>query len=182
MEKKLQGLKVAILIADGFEQIEMTEPRKALLSAGAYVDIVSPAEGKVKGWNKKNWADEFSIDVPLKNAMAHDYDALVLPGGVISPDHLRIIPQAIEFIKLMIEAQKPIAAICHGPWTLINAGAVHGRLVTSWPSLKLDLENAGAHWLDKPVVRDRALITSRKPEDIPVFNAEMIKLFSEYVS
>ena len=182
MEKKLQGLKVAILVSDGFEQSEMVEPRKALQQAGAHVDIVSPSKGTVKGWSAGNWAEAYPVDVQLEQAMAHDYDALVLPGGVINPDHLRIIPRAIEFIKQMHDQKKPIAAICHGPWTLINADAVHGMQVTSWPSIKVDLENAGAHWVDKEVVRDGNLVTSRKPDDIPFFNTEMIKLFSEYVS
>jgi protease I len=182
MEKKLHGLKVAILITDGFEQSEMTEPRKALQEAGAHVDIVSPLQDTVKSWSAGNWAETFSVDVQLEKAMAHDYDALVLPGGVINPDRLRIIPRAIEFIKQMYEQKKPIAAICHGPWTLINAGAVAGKQLTSWPSLQIDLENAGAQWVDKEVVRDGALVTSRKPDDLPFFTNEMIKLFSEYVS
>ncbi len=183
MEKNLRGLRVAILVADGFEQSEMVEPRKALQDAGAYVDIVSPSMGMVKSWSAGNWAESYHVDVPLiTGGIDHEYDALVLPGGVINPDHLRIIPHVIEFIKQMHDAKKPIAAICHGPWTLINAGVVLGKQVTSWPSIKVDLENAGAHWVDKEFVRDGNLVTSRKPSDLPVFNAEMVKLFSEYVS
>ncbi len=182
MEKKLQGLKVAILVADGFEQSEMVEPRKALLQAGAFVELVSPAKNKVTSWSQGNWGESYLVDVQLDRAMAHDYDALVLPGGVINPDHLRITSRAIEFIKQIHDQKKPIAAICHGPWTLINAGVVVGKHVTSWASLKVDLENGGAHWVDKHVVRDGNLVTSRKPDDIPFFNDEMIKLFSEYVS
>ncbi|MBY0110155.1 MAG: type 1 glutamine amidotransferase [Candidatus Babeliaceae bacterium] len=182
MQKKLHGLKVALLVADGFERSEMVEPRKALQEAGASVELVSPIKNNVKSWAQGNWAESYHVDTQLDKAIAHDYDALVLPGGVINPDHLRCIPRAIEFIKEIYNQKKPIAAICHGPWTLINAGVVIGKHVTSWPSLKIDLENGGAHWVDKEVVRDGNLVTSRKPEDLTFFNDEMIKLFSEYVS
>ncbi len=178
MSNKLNGKKVAILIANGFEQVEMTEPRKALDQAGAKTYIVSPENNKVKGWQHPNWGDEFSVDVALDHAKAEDYDALLLPGGVINPDRLRIIPGAIEFIKKIVKANKPVAAICHGPWTLINAEAIKGRKVTSWPSIKLDLINAGAKWVDEQVVKDEKLVTSRKPADIPAFNTAMIELFS----
>lgn len=178
--KKLNGLKVAILVTDGFEQSEMVKPRLALDEAGAITKIVSPKKGKVRGWTNGNWADEFPIDVHLfSNANPADYDALLLPGGVLNPDHLRMIPQAVAFVKAFVDAGKPIAAICHGPWILINADAVKRKVLTSWPSIKLDLINAGADWLDKDVVCDTNLVTSQKPADIPAFNREMIKLFEK---
>src|SRR5579872_237475 len=175
----LQGKRVAILVTDGFEQAELLEPRKALDEAGATTEVVAPKEGKVKGWNHKEWGNEVPVDVPLKSAKAEDFDALLLPGGVMNPDHLRMDPAAVAFVKHFVDAGKPIAAICHGPWTLIEAGAVRGKTVTSWPSLKTDLSNAGANWVDKEVVSDGELVTSRKPDDIPAFNREMIRLFGE---
>jgi protease I len=178
----LQGKKIAILVTNGFEQSELLEPRKALDQAGATTQVVSPAEGKVKGWNHKEWGNEVPIDVPLKSANAEDFDALLLPGGVMNPDQLRMDPKAVEFVKHFEVARKPIAAICHGPWTLIEAGAVRGRTLTSWPSLKTDLRNAGANWVDQEVVNDAGLVTSRKPDDIPAFNQEMIRLFSQDLS
>ena len=171
--------KVAILVTDGFEQSELLEPKKALDQAGATAKVVSPAEGKVKGWNHKEWGDQVPVDVSLNSANSRDFDALLLPGGVMNPDHLRMNPQAVEFVKSFIDAGKPVAAICHGPWTLIEAGAVQGHTMTSWPSLKTDLKNAGANWVDKEVVRDGKLVTSRKPDDIPAFVREMIQLFAE---
>lgn len=175
----LQGKKVAILVTDGFEQSELLEPRKALDEAGATTKLVSPAGKKAKGWNHKEWGNEVPVDVPLDSAKADEFDALLLPGGVMNPDQLRMNPKAVEFVKHFTSAGKPVAAICHGPWTLIEAGAVRGRTVTSWPSLKTDLKNAGANWVDKEVVNDQGLVTSRKPDDIPAFNREMIRLFSE---
>lgn len=175
----LQGKKVAILVTDGFEQSELLEPRKALDEAGATTKVVSPAGKKAKGWNHKEWGKEVAVDIPLDSARAEDFDALLLPGGVMNPDNLRMVPKAVEFVKQFTDAGKPVAAICHGPWTLIEAGAVRGRTVTSWPSLKTDLTNAGATWVDKEVVNDRGLVTSRKPDDIPAFNREMIRLFEE---
>ncbi|MDP9120959.1 MAG: type 1 glutamine amidotransferase [Acidobacteriota bacterium] len=174
----LQGKKVAILVADGFEQVELTEPRKTLEQAGAKTEIVSPAKGKVKGWDMKDWGRELTVDVPLSEARPNDYDALLLPGGVMSPDKLRMDRQAVDFVKSFFVAGKPVAAICHGPWTLIEAGVVRGRKMTSWPSLHTDLENAGAHWTDREVVVDGNLVTSRKPDDLPAFNREMLQLFS----
>ncbi len=174
--EKLNGIKVAILVANGFEQSEMTEPRKALDEAGVKTFLISPTEGKVKAWKHGQWADSFAVDVPLKDARAEEYDALLLPGGVINPDTLRITPGAIEFIKKFVDAKKPIAAICHGPWTLINAEAVKGRKMTSWPSLSIDLKNAGALWEDSIVVVDGNLVTSRKPADIPQFNEQFLAL------
>lgn len=174
----LEGKKIAILVANGFEQSELTEPKKALEKAGAKTDIISPEKDKVKGWKHDEWGDEFTIDVALDQANADYYDALLLPGGVINPDKLRLNPRAIGFIKQCFTSGKPIAAICHGPWTLINADVAKGHTLTSWPSIKLDLINAGANWVDKEVVKDKKLVTSRKPDDIPAFNEEMIKLFS----
>lgn len=172
----LNDVKIAMIVANGFEQSEMTEPRKALEHAGALVHVVSPEKNKVKGWKHAEWGDQFLVDVALDVAHPDHYDALVLPGGVMNPDRLRIIPRVIEFIKTIHAAGKPIAAICHGPWPLINAGIVAGRMMTSWLSLQADLTNAGARWVDRSVVCDGNLITSRKPEDIPAFNVAMIEL------
>jgi protease I len=178
MAQDLKGMKVAILVAEGFEQVELTEPKKALEAAGAQTVIVSPAQGQVQGWNHFDKADKFPVDVPLDNAKADEYDALLLPGGVANPDQLRAMPKAVQFIREVFDAGKPVASICHGPWTLIEANAVRGRTVTSWPSLKTDLMNAGANWVDREVVVDGGLVTSRKPADIPAFNAKMIDLFA----
>jgi protease I len=179
MANELTGKKVAILVANGFEQSEMTEPRKALDEAGAGTDLISPEKQQVRAFKHDEPGDKFDVDVPLDQADPDDYDALLLPGGVANPDKLRIIPKAIEFIKAFVEAGKPIAAICHGPWTLIEAGAVSGRKMTSWPSLQTDLRNAGADWVDQEVCVDRGLVTSRKPADIPAFNRKMIEEFKE---
>jgi protease I len=173
----LSGKKVAILVADGFEQVEMTEPRAALIEAGAKTDLVSPAIGNVKGWQHADWGDEFPVDVELKSATADDYDALLLPGGVMNPDKLRRNRYALEFVKAFFADGKPVAAICHGPWTLIDADVVAGRRVTSYESIQTDLKNAGAQWEDSPVVVDSGLVTSRKPDDIPAFNRKMIEEF-----
>jgi protease I len=180
MAENLQGFKVAILATEGFEQSELIEPRKALQDTGAFVTIVSPGQLKIRGWQNNNWADIVHADILLADARAEDYDALMLPGGVINPDRLRLIPQAIDFIKKFVDAKKPIAATCHGPWTLINARGVRGYTMTAWPSLQIDLENAGATWVDKEVVTSNNLVTSRKPADLPVFNKAMIALFSQY--
>jgi protease I len=178
MTNELNGLNVAILAADGFEQVELTEPKKALEQAGAQVKLVSPAKDRVKGWNHTEWGDEFPVDVALDQADAGEFDALMLPGGVMNPDHLRIIPRAVEFVGQFVQSGKPIAAICHAPWTLIDAGAVKGRKITSWASLRADLTNAGANWVDEAVVTDGQLVTSRKPDDLPKFNEAMINLFA----
>src|SRR5438874_474849 len=154
MANQLNGKKVAILVANGFEQVELTEPKKALEQEGAQTAVVSPEQGKVKGWNHTEWGDELPVDVALENADPQDYDALLLPGGVMNPDHLRMNPKAVQFVQAFVDAGKPIAAICHGPWTLIEAGAVRGRTLTSWPSLQSDLRNAGAKWVDQDVVTD----------------------------
>ena len=178
MEEKLDGLKVAILVADGFEQVELTEPKKALEDAGATIQIVSPADGEVQGWNHDEKADKFRVDMPLDRARSDDYDALVLPGGVRNPDQLRTMTRAIEFIDGFFATKKPVAAICHAPWTLIDAGVVKGKTITSWPSLKADLLNAGAKWVDREVVVEQGLITSRKPEDLPAFNKKVVEEFA----
>jgi protease I len=182
MEKKaLVGKKVAILVADGFEQVEMTEPRRALEIAGARSSIVSPAGGHVQGFKHFEKADQFTVDVALDAARSQDFDALLLPGGVANPDQLRMQPKAVAFVREFFEAGKPVAAICHGLWPLIDAGVAKGRTVTSWPSLKADLSNAGATWVDQEVVTDNGLVTSRKPDDIPAFNRKMIEEFAEGV-
>jgi protease I len=178
MANHLKGKKIAILVADGFEQVELTEPRKALQDAGADAKVVSPADGHVKGWDHKDWGDEISVDIALKSANADDFDALLLPGGVMNPDHLRMNPDAVRFVRDFFDAGKPVAAICHGPWSLVEADVLRGRTLTSWPSLKTDIRNAGGNWVDKEVVNHHGLVTSRKPDDIPAFNREMISLFS----
>lgn len=179
MPQELDGKRVAILVENGFEQVEMTEPRQALKAAGAKTDLVSPNKQEVKGMKHDEAGDRFPVDVALTQANPEDYDALVLPGGVANPDKLRNNPEAVKFVKSFLDAGKPIAAICHGPWTLIEAGATRGRKMTSWPSLKTDLRNAGANWVDEEVVVDRGLVTSRKPQDIPAFNRKMIEEFHE---
>jgi protease I len=175
----LNGKKVAILVAEGFEQVELTDPRKALDAAGAHTSIVSPAKGEVQGWKHFDKADKFKVDVPLEQADPNQFDALLLPGGVANPDQLRANPEAVQFVHAFFDAGKPVAAICHGPWTLIEAGAVKGRTITSWPSLKTDLSNAGAKWVDQEVVDDDGLVTSRKPADIPAFNRKMLEEFAK---
>lgn len=179
MMAQLDGKKVAILVADGFEQVELTEPRKALDAAGATTHIVSPANGQVQGFNHDAPGDKLPVDVPLQSADPAAYDALLLPGGVANPDKLRIIPDAVAFVKAFFEAEKPVGAICHAPWTLIEAGVVHGVTLTSWPSLQTDLRNAGANWVDQEVVTDQGLVTSRKPDDIPAFSQKLIEEFTE---
>jgi protease I len=175
----LNGKKVAILVADGFEQVEMTEPRKALEEAGAETHIVSPASGQVKGWQKDHWGDEFDIDVPLENASPDDYDALVLPGGQMNPDNLRGNERAVSFTRAFVDAGKPVAAICHAPWTLVEADVVRGRRMTSYHTLKTDLRNAGADWVDEEVVVDQGIVTSRNPDDLPAFNRKMVEEIAE---
>ena len=179
MPQDLKDLKVAILVADGFEQQEMTEPRKALDDAGADTVIVSPNQGEVQGWNRYDHADKFPVDLPLERANARDFDALLLPGGVANPDQLRMKPEAVQFVKDFFTTGKPVAVICHGPWTLIEADVVRGRKITSWPSVKTDLINAGAEWVDEEVVTDNGLVSSRKPADIPAFNRKMLEEFTE---
>jgi protease I len=179
MAESLKGKRVAILATDGFEQSELEEPKKALEAAGASAEVVSPTKGQIRGWNHTEWGSQVPVDVELEGADATRYDALMLPGGVINPDKLRTLPKAVAFVREFVTAKKPIAAICHGPWTLINAGGVEGRKVTSWPSLQMDLENAGATWVDQEVVVDQGLVTSRKPGDLPAFNKKMIEEIAE---
>ena len=179
MQQKLTGKKVAILVADGFEQVEMTKPRQALKEAGAETKIVSPASGQIQGMNHADKGDKFDVDIPLEKARAEDFDALMIPGGLMNPDQLRSTEEALEFVRHFFESAKPVAAICHAPWVLIDAGVVRGRTMTSWPAIKTDLRNAGANWVDKEVVVDNGLVTSRKPDDIPAFNEKMVEEFGE---
>lgn len=174
----LRGIRVAILATDGFEQSELFEPKKALDAAGAKSSVVSLKPGKIKGWKDKNWGEEIEVTITLDKAKTSEFDALLLPGGVMNPDILRMDPLAINFIKEMAAAKKPIAAICHAPWLLVEADIVRGRQLTSWASIKTDIKNAGGDWTDRPVVVDQGIITSRKPDDIPIFNQKMIELFS----
>lgn len=172
----LAGKQVAVLATDGFEQSELQEPKRLLESWGAQVDVIAPGEASsIRGWDKKDWGDSVPVDKRLQQAQAGDYDALVLPGGVINPDNLRTEPTAIAFIQSFASAGKPVAAICHGPWLLAESGLVRDRQVTSWPSLKTDLSNAGGRWEDQEVVVDGNLITSRKPDDIPAFAQAVAK-------
>lgn len=179
MNIQLTGKRVAILVAQGFEQVELTEPKKALEQAGAQTQIVSLESGQVKGWKETDWGDAFQVDVPLDKARAEDYDALLLPGGVMNPDYLRRSPKAVAFVQAFFGDQKPVAAICHGPWMLVEADVVRGRRVTSFHSIRTDLKNAGADWVDEPVVVDQGLVTSRKPADLPAFNRKMIEEIAE---
>lgn len=179
MNKKLDKIKVAILATDGFEQSELFEPKRALEEAGAKVSVVSLKTGEIKGWNEKDWGDTITVDLTVDEADSNDFDALELPGGVMNPDKLRMNEKAVQFVKSFFEAGKPVAAICHAPWTLIEADVVRDRTVTSWASLRTDLENAGAKWIDREVVVDNGLVTSRNPDDIPAFNQKMIEEFAE---
>jgi protease I len=175
MADSLHGKKIAILATDGFEQVELTEPRKALDKAGATTEVVSLKSGEIKGWKFKEWGDTVKVDKTLDQAKVQDYDALLLPGGVMNPDHLRMEPKAVQFVKDFVGTGRPVAAICHAPWTLVEAGVVKGKTLTSWPSVKTDLKNAGANWVDKEVVTDGQFISSRKPDDIPAFSQALIE-------
>jgi protease I len=179
MAAELAQLKIAILVDNGFEQDELTQPRKALEGAGARVTLVSPAKGKVKGWKSRSWGDEFDVEQALAQAKVTDYDALYIPGGVMSPDSLRMNEAAVAFTRAFFDAKKPVASVCHGPWMLIEAGAVRGRKLTSFPSLKSDLKNAGANWVDEEVVYDNGLVTSRGPSDLPAFSKKIIEVFGK---
>ena len=176
----LNGLRVAILATDGFEQSELLEPRKALEALGAETEVVSLKDGDIRGWNHKEWGQKVNVDQEVGDADPSDYDALVLPGGVMNPDSLRMQPQAVTFVRSFFESGKPVAAICHGPWTIIESGSAKGYRMTSWPSLKTDITNAGGDWVDAEVAVDANLVTSRKPDDLPAFNREMIALFSRH--
>ena len=178
MAQELRNKRIAALVDEGFEQSELLDPKKALEDAGAKVDVVSPRGSKVKGWMHLHWGQDVNVDVHLDQAHASNYDAILLPGGVMNPDKLRANEKAVRFVKAFVDAGKPIAAICHGPWTLIETGMVRGRTMTSWPSLKTDLRNAGAHWVDQECVSDHGLVTSRNPNDIPAFNRKMIEEFA----
>lgn len=179
MANELHNTRVAALVENGFEQSELVEPKTALEHAGAKVDIVSPQKNKVKAWQHANWGVEVTVDRQLEDARPDEYDALLLPGGVMNPDKLRWNPKAVQFVKTFVQSGKPIAAICHGPWTLIEAGGVRGKKMTSWPSLQTDLRNAGAQWVDQECVNDHGLVTARKPDDIPAFNKKMLEEFAE---
>jgi protease I len=175
----LANCKVAVLATDGVEQVELTEPVKALKQAKAQVAVIAPHAGQIQGMNHHDTGDKLTVDHDLASVSPERFDALLLPGGVANPDALRMNPKAVAFVTHFVQAKKPVAAICHAPWTLIEADAVRGRRMTSWPSLKTDLKNAGATWEDKAVVRDGNMVTSRKPDDIPHFNREMLQLFLE---
>ena len=179
--QQLNGKRVAILATDGVERVELTEPRKALDAAGARTTVVAPKSGSIKGWEHDHWGESIPVDQSLDNARADHFHALMLPGGVMNPDHLRQNVRAVEFVRSFFEAGKPVAAICHGPWMLVEADVLDGRTITSWPSLKTDIRNAGAEWVDRDVVTDHGLVTSRKPDDIPAFNRKMIEEFAEGV-
>jgi protease I len=179
MARKLEGKKVAILLADGFEQVEMTKPREALNEAGAQTKIVSLKSGQIQGMNHADKGDKFDVDLPVKDARPDEFDALLIPGGLLNPDALRMEKPAREFAAHFFREGKPVATICHGPQVLISAGLVRGRKMTSWPAIEVDMRNAGAHWLDEEVVVDNGLVSSRKPDDIPAFNRKMIEEFAE---
>jgi protease I len=179
MSDKLKNKRIAILATDGVEQVELIEPQKALEEAGAQTDVISPKDGKIKGWNHTDWGKEIPVDVNLKSADQNNHDALLLPGGVMNPDTLRMDPSAVQFVKAFFDNGKPVAAICHGPWLLVEADVARGRKLTSWPSLRTDIRNAGGEWTDQEVVTDRGLVTSRKPADIPAFNKKVIEEFAE---
>ena len=175
----LNGKRIAILSENGFEEIELTSPKKALEEAGATVDIVSAQKDKIKGWDHDHWSIELAVDVNLDDADTENYDALVIPGGVINPDQMRLHTNYIQFAEEFLESGKPVAAICHGPQLLIETGLISGREMTSFPSIKTDLINAGAHWQDKEVVVDNGLVTSRSPKDLEAFNKKMIEEIAE---
>jgi protease I len=173
--------KVAIVVADGFEKVELTKPRKALERAGAKTYIVSPSRDRVRSWNHGEWGKKFPVDCAIEDADPNAYDALLLPGGVINPDRLRLSEHAIAFVRHFVVSNKPVAAICHGPWMLVEANAVSGRTLTSWPSIKTDIQNAGGNWVDKEVVTDGNITTSRKPDDISAFNSRIVGEFAKYL-
>jgi protease I len=179
MPANLSGKKIAILATDGFEQSELTEPRKALDQAGATTVVIAPKDGEIKGWNHTDWGKSVRVDKTLDQAKPEEFDALVLPGGVMNPDHLRMDTKAVDFVREFVGTGKPVAAICHGPWMLAEAGVVRGKTLTSWPSIRTDLVNAGARWVDQEVVSDGQFITSRKPDDIPAFSRRVIEAVSD---
>jgi protease I len=174
MAGHLTGKRVAILATDGYEQVELERPREALREAGALVQVVSPKPDRIRAWDTDHWSHEIDVDLPLTRARPEDFDALMLPGGVMNPDKLRMIPEAVDFVRSFFDQGKPVAAICHASWLLIEARVVRGRTLTSWPSLRTDVENAGADWVDREVVVDGGLVTSRKPDDIPAFSRAIV--------
>lgn len=178
MRKDLHGKRIAFLLTDGFEEVELTQPRKALDEAGAKTEIVSPTKGEIQGMNHNDKGDKFKVDITLDKADPEDFDALVLPGGVMNADELRTYPDAVSFVKAFFDQGKPVAAICHAPWMLVEAKVVSGRTLTSWPSLQTDIRNAGGKWVDHEVVQDGQLTTSRKPDDIPMFNRKVLDAFA----
>ena len=178
MNNALKGIRVAILATDGVEQVELEKPRKALDDAGAITHLISPRAGTIQGMKHDEKGDQLTVDRVLGDAKASEYDALLLPGGVANPDRLRTDPRAVQFVKEFMLSEKPVAAICHGPWMLVEANAVAGRTLTSWPSLQTDIRNAGGDWVDKPVQEDERLITSRRPDDIPQFNEAILRGFA----
>ena len=179
MAQQLGGKKIAILATDGFEQSELMQPQRALKDAGATVHVVSPKSGSIRGWNKTDWGEEVAVDVELSHARPEDYDGLVLPGGQINPDKLRLEPAAVQFVRAFFGAGKPVGAICHGPWLLVEADVARGRTLTSYASIKTDLKNAGANWVDREVVVDQGLVTSRNPGDLDAFSRKLIEEFAE---
>jgi protease I len=179
MSGELKGRKIAILATDGFEQVELTDPKRNVETAGASTEVLSVKEGSIKGWKFTDWGDSVRVDKLVSNAKVDDYDALILPGGQINPDKLRMEKPAVEFVKKFVASGKPVAAICHGPWMLIEAGVVKGKTVTSWPSIRTDLENAGANWVDREAVEDGNLITSRKPDDLPAFSKKLTEVVAK---
>ncbi|MEX2643142.1 MAG: type 1 glutamine amidotransferase domain-containing protein [Acetobacterales bacterium] len=178
MAESLSGRNVAVLVTDGFEEVELTRPVARLKEEGATVHIVAPGSDSVMSWQVDSWGETFPVDVRLESVRAEDYDALLLPGGVLNPDQLRTRAEAVAFVRSFVDRGKPIAAICHGPWTLIETGAVKGRRMTSYPSVRTDLVNAGADWVDEEVVVDDGLVTSRDPDDLPAFNNRMVEVFA----
>src|SRR5579862_4641953 len=180
-EQKLNGKRVAIIATDMVEQVELTEPRKALDEAGATTELLSIKPGKIQGFNHYDKADQFAVDRLIEEADAGEYDALLIPGGVGNPDTMRMDENAVQFVRNFVDAGKPVAVICHGPWMLVEADVVRGRRVTSWPSIQSDIRNAGGNWVNEEVVVDQGIVTSRKPDDIPAFNKKMIEEFAEGV-
>jgi protease I len=179
MASQLEGKRIAILATDGFEQVELTEPRKALDHAGAETVVIAPKSGGIRGWNHKEWGESVKVDRTLDQASPQEFDALMLPGGVMNPDHLRMEPKAVSFVREFVSSGKPVAAICHGPWLLVESGTVRGKTITSWPSLKTDIKNAGGNWVDQEVAQDGQFVTGRKPDDIPAFSKALIELVSQ---
>jgi protease I len=179
MAATLAGKRVAILATNGFEQAELFEPRKALQEAGATTVVISPEPGEIRGWDVKDWGTNVQVDQTLDSVSPDEFDALMLPGGVMNPDYLRVNKSAVQFVRSFFEQQKPVGSICHGPWMLIEADVVRGRKLTSWPSLQTDIRNAGGEWTDQEVVTDHGLVTSRKPDDLPAFNRKLVEEIAE---